>query len=82
MEAGESMNGRKTMTVFKIIGGQLDFIGIRHLDTRPFPVVLYIKWYGYDGKTHRRKGGEYASIASALESLATMIRKNKDEWWF
>ena len=74
------MNGRKTMTAFKIIGTKIDFIGIRHFDTRPFPVVLYFQWY--DGKTHRRKGGEYASIASAIESVATMIRKNKDDWGF
>lgn len=80
MEAGESMKERKTMTVFKVIGGQLDFVGIRHFDGRPLPIVLYVQWY--DGKTHRRKGGEYASIASALESLATMIRKNKSDWGF
>ena len=68
------------MTVFKIIGARLDFIGIRHFDGRPFPIVLYIQWY--DSKTHRRKGGEYASVASALECLATMIRQNKNDWGF
>lgn len=68
------------MTVFKIIGAKLDFVGIRHFDKRLFPIVLYVQWY--DGKTHRRKGGEYASIASALESVATMIRNNKDDWGF
>ena len=71
------MNERKTMTVFKIIGAKLDFIGIRHFDGRQYPITVYVQWS--DGKTHRKKGGDYYSIANALESLAEFMRRPQNK---
>ena len=71
------MKERKTMTVFKIIGTVIDFIGIRHFDGRKYPITVYVKWY--DVKTHKKKVGEYYSIANALESLADFMRRTNNK---
>lgn len=71
------MKERKTMTVFNIVGTRYDFAGIRHFDGRELPIVVYLKYY--DGKTHRRKVGEFYSIANALESVAEFMRRPQNK---
>jgi len=65
---------RKTRVCAKITGA-FDFVCVRYYDGRELPVVAFMKWY--DGKSHKKKVGEFGTIANALSQIAEYIKNNE-----
>lgn len=64
------MKEQKTQKILQIDAGGLSFVGVRQLQKDGKPIKLYVKWY--DGKTHRRGGGEFPDLVSMLSFLTTL----------
>ena len=71
------MKERKTRVCAKITG-TFDFVCVRYYDGRQYPVVVFMKWY--DGGFHKKKVGEFGTIANALSHIAEYIKNNERQF--
>ena len=71
------MKERKTRVCAKITGA-FDFVCVRYYDGRQYPVVAFMKWY--DGKFHKKKVGEFATLSHALSNIAGYINNNERQF--
>lgn len=67
------MKERKSMIVMKVFGACLTFVCIRHFNGSETPFELIVKWY--DGKTHRKKVGNFPTIQSVLSDVSARITR-------